>query len=79
MFTKPKLPTQINAKHPKCFVLGALRIFMLKRKVYCETYVVADKCSINDINTPTGRVKFSPLHIRLKNDCVLVSLTPFSR
>ena len=43
---------------------------MLKRKIYSETYVVADKCSINDINTPIGRVKFSPLHIRLKNDCV---------
>lgn len=43
---------------------------MIKRKVYCETYVVADKCPINDINTPIGRVKFSPLLIRLDNDCV---------
>lgn len=43
---------------------------MIKRKAYCETYVVPDKCPLDDINTPIGRVKFSPLHIRLDNDCV---------
>lgn len=43
---------------------------MIKRNAYCETYVVADKCPINDINTPVGRVKFSPLLLRFDNDCV---------
>lgn len=34
---------------------------MVKRKVYCETYVVADKCPINDINTPIGREKIQSI------------------